>query len=143
MLTVKLRPKLRVVGCPKDIEKRLPVPLAAAGMLVQKEAEILLGTQGPDSKPGEGWPAYFNPQLKKWTVASHPVMPPHRQTGELQRSVKRIMEKKTIVHIATTAPYAKDLELGTRKRGPRRWMLPALYQSIDRISRMFYKFLGA
>ncbi len=152
MLTVSLRPRLRVIGCPKDIEKRLFVPLAAAGMMVQKEIEVYTSIQGPDGKPGDEWPTYFNRDTKKWVEASIPTDPPHKQTGDLQKSIHRVMEKKTTVHIVanpknrrTGFPYAAVMEFGGRKtRGPRPFMRPGLYAALHKgLAKFFYKFLGA
>lgn len=152
MIAIKLRPRLRVIGCPKDIEKRLPMPLAAAGMLVQKEAEVYLSVAGPDAKPGEEWPAYYNRDTKKWTEASIPNDPPHRQTGDLLRSLRRIFSSKTQIDIVASPKnrrtgfnYAAVLEFGGGKtRGPRPFMRPGLYAALHNgLAKMFYKFLGA
>ena len=150
MLTVALRPRLRVIGCPKDIEKLLVVPLSAAGMLVQTEAKVWLSVPGGDASPGEGWPTYFNKDLKKWVEASIPTDPPHRQTGNLQNSVKRVKLSKDEVAVVADAKntrtgfnYASILEYGGGKmKGPRPFMRPALLSSVQHIARTFYKFLG-
>jgi len=143
VLTVALRPRLRVIGCPKDIEKLLVIPLSAAGMLVQTEAKVWLSVPGGDASPGEGWPTYFNKDLKKWVEASIPTDPPHRQTGNLQNSVKRIKLSSTEMAVAATADYSAKLEYGSGKmKGPRPFMRPALLSSVQHIARTFYKFLG-
>lgn len=140
---IGLRPRLRVVGCPKDIEKRLLYPLAAAAGAVREEARTILGIQGPSSSPGAGWPTYFNPELKAYVKASEPPAAPHRQTGKLQDSVVRKSLRKTEMAVVATAPYAFDLEYGkNRKRGPRPFMVPALTRSIGKILRSFTGFLG-
>jgi hypothetical protein len=143
MLTVTLRPRLRAIGLPKQMEKMLKVPLSAGGMIVQSEAQVLLGTQGPTAEPGDTWPAYFNKQLRAWVLASRPIMPPHRQTGALQQSIKRTMISKSEIGIGSSLDYARKLEYGEAKmKGKRPFMRPALYASVDRILRSFYHFLG-
>ena len=143
MLSVAFRPRLRVIELPKQIEKMLKIPLSAGGMIVQQEAQVLLGTQGGAAAPGDGWPAYFNKQLRAWVTASTPIMPPHRQTGELQQSIKRTMMGRTEIGIGSMLPKAKWLEYGEgRLKGKRPFMRPALYASVDRIMRSFYHFLG-
>jgi HK97 gp10 family phage protein len=144
MFTIALRPRLRVIGCPKDIEKRLIVPLSSAAMLVQTEAKVWLSVPGGDASPGEGWPTYFNPQLKKWVEASIPSDPPHRQTGFLQNSIKRTKLSASEMAVVAGAHYSAVLEYGTGKmEGPRPFMRPALLSTVNQIAKTFYKFLGA
>jgi len=145
LITVKVTPRLRVKGLPKDIENMLPVPLTIAGKEVQDEAKKLLSVQGPSAAPGAGWPAYFNRKLGSWVEASNVGSPPHRQTGELQDSIIVAIYKKTTANIVATAAYAKQLEYGEGKmRGPRPFMRPSLANKFNdgSILRAFRNFLG-
>lgn len=144
MINVKMTARLRKKMLPRDIENRLPLPLTNAGQIVRDEARTLLGTQGPSGSAGEGWPTYWHKKLRAWVKASSPSgTPPHRQAGDLQNSVKLFPVKKTEIVIAATAPYAAALESGSRKRFPRPFMAPALANSVKRIFKSFYHFLGA
>ena len=137
---ISLRSRLGVVGLPKDIERRLVLPLSMSGRIVEEAAKEAVGVQGPAGSPGEG---YFHKKLRAWVVASESPSPPHRQSGDLQQGITHRMYKRTTVNIISTMPYSQDLEYGRKNmRGPRPFMVPALTSSLGKILSSFSKFLG-
>jgi len=140
LIKVSFRPRLRVVGLPKDIERRLVVPLKVAGGIVEAAAKEAVSVQGPAGAPGSG---YFHKKLRAWVVASESPSPPHRQSGDLQKGIITRMAGKTEVNVISTAPYSQDLEYGRKNmNGERPFMVPSLVSNIGNILRSFSRFLG-
>ena len=129
-----------MVGLPKDIERRLAIPLKMAGGIVEATAKEAVSVQGPAGAPGNG---YFHKKLRSWVIASEYPAPPHRQSGDLQQGITHKMSGKDTVNIISTAPYSQDLEYGRKNmRGPRPFMVPSLVSNIGNILRSFSRFLG-
>lgn len=129
-----------MVGLPKDIERRLALPLKLAGAAVEAKAKEAVGVQGPTGEPGNG---YFHKKLRAWVIASDSPNPPHRQSGDLQKGITHRMAGRDTVNIISTMPYSQDLEYGRKNMsGERPFMVPSLASSISVILSSFSKFLG-
>lgn len=85
--------------------------LYAAGQEIEVEAEISI-TSGSISGPGH--------------VPSLPGQPPNADTRQLDTSISTQIVGDLAVDVASEAPYAEALELGTEKMEPRPYMRPAL-----------------
>lgn len=68
---------------------------------------------------------------------SRPGESPHKQTGELRRSIAKEVDRKNLVARAgTNKLYGKWLEFGTSKMAPRPWARRALMESFARIRKI-------
>ena len=82
---------------------------------------------------------YWNAALAKWTTASNPPAPPHKQTGELRRSIDRQIEPGGLS--AKVGPrdrlvYAKALELGNNRLQPRPYLSVAFNRNMPTIEKL-------
>lgn len=68
---------------------------------------------------------------------SSPGDPPHIDTGKLRQSIFRKMISSTEVIVGTPLRYGYWLELGTAKMAARPFLRPALYNSLQKIRRIW------
>ena len=98
----------------KLIDSVAGVGLDLAGKAIVKDLRKIVGVEG-----------YGTP--------SSPGMPPHKQTGELQKSFEyRVDKKARIVHIFSNHPAAFYLEFGTRYMAARPFMLRGLLRYAEK-----------
>ena len=119
------------------------IPLMKVGSATKFAIQDLLNTTGPSAAPGDAWPAYFNADRKEWVQASHPVMPPHYQTGALRNSIKyRVFKTSHVVNIYCLHKFGAVLEYGWgRMKGKRPFMRTGLYEVYPNILGYFKGFL--
>jgi len=115
LFKVKTRMNKREVMQAVDEAKMQPLKKCAA--LVEAEMKDLLNTPGAtgDVKPGEPG-VYYNKDLKRYTKASEPGQPPHRQTGDLFKGVESAPTGNGtyVVGIIQQVFYGKFHEWGER-----------------------------
>src|SRR5690349_15220147 len=68
---------------------------------------------------------------------SSPGDPPHIDTGKLRQSIFRKMIDSQTVIVGSSLKYAFYLELGTAKMAARPFLRPALYNSLQKIRRIW------
>lgn len=70
----------------------------------------------------------------KGHVASAPGEPPNRDNGILDGNIETLMAGPLKVHVASNAPYARPLELGTSRMSARPYMKPAVAMKRDEVT---------
>lgn len=86
------------------------------GIVVSRHAKALVGVAYPP--------------------ASSPGSPPHRRTGDFQRSITYEVRKKSgqpAVRIYSTSPYGNFLNDGTSRMAARPWRKPAYNQTVQQV----------
>lgn len=79
---------------------------------------------------------WYGEPLNRWTTASNPGQPPHKQTGNLQRSIQYQMALNGLsakVGPVDQIKYARRLELGSKKVPARPYLKPAFDKSVPQI----------
>ncbi len=106
--------------------------LERAAMVVEREAKRLLSVSGTGTRGKGGVIKRAVKTAKKkiyGAFPSAPGEPPHKQTGELRRSVAHEVlasVARQIARVGTNRPWGKYLQLGTRFIKPRPWLDVAL-----------------
>lgn len=95
--------------------------LYAAGNLVQTTAQIKI-TQGAVSGKGH--------------QPSKPGQAPNQDTGVLSNNIEAIQRTWDHVEVSSNAPYAADLEYGTKKMAERPYMRPARDETKKDVQRL-------
>jgi HK97 gp10 family phage protein len=121
--------------------------LHAASILVQNHAKRLVGTEGAatrsDSEKNRDSKGRFLKKLKYNVNPSRPGDPPHKQTGELQRSIQREVsaseQKARVGTNLNDPPYPRWLEFGTRKMAARPWLRRSLDEMRGQIKAIFVR----
>lgn len=98
---------------------RVSRALFKAGQIIEVTAEHLI-TAGSTSGKGH--------------VASKPGEPPNRDTGVLDGNIETIQDQPLRVLVASNAPYARELELGTSRMAARPYMGPAVAMKRDEVT---------
>lgn len=76
---------------------------------------------------------------------SKPGEPPHKQTGNLRRSVTYEVDARDLTaRVGTNVTYGRHLELGTsRGLAPRPWLRPALSRIRSRVNQLLSQIGGS
>lgn len=122
-IKVTPRTKEALVKVPKHLEyhkKGMRKALSLIGRDVVREDRRLIR-----SPPKTGrW--YYVPELKRLHRASAPGQSPANMTGRLAKSADYLTRNHQEMEVGERAPYAKFLELGTRKMKPRQHLVRAV-----------------
>lgn len=112
--------------------------LERSAIVVDREAKQLLSVAGTGVKNRAGLLVRAVRRTRRTIYGafpSRPGEPPHKQTGQLRRSVTR--EIVTIPHVVarvgTNVKYGKWLELGTARILPRPWLVRAFRESMPTV----------
>lgn len=114
----KYSQRLRRHASPAQVQ-RVSRALFKSGQLIEVTAERLI-TAGAVSGKGH--------------VASKPGEPPNKDTGVLDGNIETLLHNPLTVYVASNAPYARALELGTSKMAARPYMRPAVAMKRDEVA---------
>ena len=79
---------------------------------------------------------WYGEPINKWTTASNPGSPPHKQTGNLQRSIQYQMALNGLsakIGPVDQLKYARRMELGGKKLPARPYLKPAFDKCLPQI----------
>lgn len=109
--------------------------LNRAALTLKNHAKILINVEGTGVRQSSTKAKGNRKAKRKGSLVyganpSKPGEPPHKQTGELLRSVSFEVDGLT-ARVGTNKPYGRILELGSRRLAARPWLRRALNEMLS------------
>lgn len=106
---------------------------------LQRAAYLVVGKAKEKLQTGQSYKRYKGASgvYYRGLDPSNPGEPPHKVTGQLQRSVTSQPSADGLNYlVGTNIPYGSFLEFGTSKMAPRPWLRPTLFENQTEIMRI-------
>jgi hypothetical protein len=117
----------------KRLEQELGKNLEKAAIYFQEQLKLTLNTVPEEIERHVGKAGIYY----RGIPSSEPGDPPHKVTGNLQRSIAYQMSSdRQSVRVGTSDIVGLFLELGTVKMLPRPWLLPTLFSHAKTLAKI-------